>query len=123
MNNVEGKIPGYNYAQNFWQMSGGPDGSPEMRVWNNSDEQKKRLSTLLTENIKREYANETNKTNYNITNKEYNNEQEQESTAILTEGLLLDAEISESVLGISVTEVPILFFNCCLYPWTRSEPA
>lgn len=95
MNNVEGKIPGYNYAQNFWQMSGGPDGSPEMRVWNNSDEQKKRLSTLLTENIKREYANETNITNYNITNKEYNNEQEQESTAILTEGLLLDAEISE----------------------------
>ena len=47
MNNVEGKIPGYNYAQNFWQMSGGPDGSEDMLVWKNTEKQKQRLSVLI----------------------------------------------------------------------------
>ena len=64
MNNVEGKIPGYNYAQNFWQMSGGPDGSEEMRVWKNTEEQKQRLSELLIEDVKRKYASETSRTSY-----------------------------------------------------------
>jgi hypothetical protein len=64
MNNVEGKIPGYNYAQNFWQMAGGPDGSEDMRVWKNTKEQKERLAKLLIQDIKREYASETSRTTY-----------------------------------------------------------
>ena len=64
MNNVEGKIPGYNYAQNFWQMAGGPDGSEDMRVWKNTEKQKERLAKLLIQDIKREYASETSRTTY-----------------------------------------------------------
>jgi hypothetical protein len=64
MNNVEGKIPGYNYAQNFWQMAGGPDGSEEMRRWSNTKEQKERLSKLLIDDVKRKYASETSRTTY-----------------------------------------------------------
>jgi hypothetical protein len=64
MNNVEGKIPGYNYAQNFWQMAGGPNGKEAMRVWKNTEEQKERLSDLLIEDIKRKYASETSRTTY-----------------------------------------------------------
>lgn len=64
MNNVEGKIPGYNYAQNFWQMAGGPDGSEEMRRWSNTKEQKERLSKLLIDDLKRKYASETSRTTY-----------------------------------------------------------
>ena len=64
MNNVEGKIPGYNYAQNFWQMAGGPNDNPEMRVWKNTEEQKQRLSELLIQDVKRKYASETSRTSY-----------------------------------------------------------
>jgi len=64
MNNVEGKIPGYNYAQNFWQMAGGPNDDPKMRVWKNTEEQKQRLSELLIQDVKRKYASETSRTSY-----------------------------------------------------------
>lgn len=89
MNNVEGKLPGYNYAQNLWQMAGGKG------QWKNTVEQKQSLANYLTEDVKRKYGSETNITTYNVSNREYKSNQEQESTAILTEGLLLDAEISE----------------------------
>lgn len=69
--NTRGSIPGYNYAQNNWQMMGGPNGEDKMEVWTGSDEQKARAKDLMWEDTKRQFGKETSITNYGINESEY----------------------------------------------------
>ncbi len=69
--NTRGSIPGYNYAQNNWQMMGGPNDDPKMRLWTGSDEQKARAKELMWEDTKRQFGKETSITNYGINEAEY----------------------------------------------------
>ncbi len=71
IDNKRGSIPGYNYAQNHWQMMGGPNGDAEMRVWNGSDKQKARAKELMWEDTKRMFGKETSISNYGINEAEY----------------------------------------------------
>ena len=63
--NQKNAIPGYNYLQNVWQMSGG-DG-----FYDGSAEQEQQLIDNLYEAVKREYGSETVVTKFGITNSEY----------------------------------------------------
>jgi hypothetical protein len=69
--NTRGSISGYNYAQNNWQMMGGPNGDQEMRLWTGSDKQKARAKELMWEDTKRQFGKETSITNYGINESEY----------------------------------------------------
>ena len=71
IDNERGSIPGYNYAQNHWQMMGGPNSDPNMKVWTGSDEQKARAKELMWEDTKRMFGKETSISNYGINEAEY----------------------------------------------------
>ena len=71
IDNERGSIPGYNYAQNHWQMMGGPNGEDDMEVWTGSDEQKARAKELMWEDTKRMFGKETSISNYGINEAEY----------------------------------------------------
>ena len=89
MNNVEGKLPGYNYAQNLWQMAGGKG------QWKNTVEQKQSLANYLTEDVKRKYGSETNITTYNVSNREYKSNQEQAINDIVNNNsIIVNEDIS-----------------------------
>lgn len=89
MNNVEGKLPGYNYAQNLWQMAGGKG------QWKNTVEQKQSLANYLTEDVKRKYGSETNITTYNVSNREYKSNQEQAVNDIVNKNsIIVNEDIS-----------------------------
>lgn len=89
MNNVEGNLPGYNYAQNLWQMAGGKG------QWKNTVEQKQSLANYLTEDVKRKYGSETNITTYNVSNREYKSNQEQAVNDIVNKNsIIVNEDIS-----------------------------
>lgn len=76
-------LPGYNYLQNVWQMSGGKgfynpkDESSDPDKYANKEEE---LIGLLTEQIKKEYGSEGTKiTSYNVTETEAARERMKES--------------------------------------------
>ena len=71
IDNERGSIPGYNYAQNHWQMMGGPNGDDDMGVWTGSDEQKARAKELMWEDTKRMFGKETSISNYGVNESEY----------------------------------------------------
>ena len=71
IDNERGSIPGYNYAQNHWQMMGGPNGEDDMEVWTGSDEQKARAKELMWEDTKRMFGKETSISNYGVNESEY----------------------------------------------------
>ena len=75
-------LPGYNYLQNVWQMAGGKgfynpkDEASDPDKYANKEEE---LIGLLTEQIKKEYGQETKITSYNVTETRANRERMKES--------------------------------------------
>ena len=67
LNSTQGSIPGYNYAQNNWQMMGGPSDDPEMRIYKGTPEQNERAKMLMLESMKLAYGSETSISNYGVT--------------------------------------------------------
>ncbi len=67
LNSTQGSIPGYNYAQNNWQMMGGPNDDPEMRIYKGTPEQNERAKMLMLESMKLAYGSETSISNYGVT--------------------------------------------------------
>ena len=63
----KGDIPGYNYAQNNWQMMGGPNGNPLNDIYTGTPEQKERAKGLMVDSMKLAYGSETSITNYGVT--------------------------------------------------------
>ena len=68
----KGDIPGYNYAQNSWQMMGGPNGDPLNDIYTGTPEQKERAKGLMVDSMKLAYGSETSITNYGVTETELN---------------------------------------------------
>ena len=68
----KGDIPGYNYAQNNWQMMGGPNGDPLNDIYTGTPEQKERAKGLMVDSMKLAYGSETSITNYGVTETELN---------------------------------------------------
>tara|TARA_R110000822_G_scaffold8477_5_gene33283 strand:+ start:12064 stop:13941 length:1878 start_codon:yes stop_codon:yes gene_type:complete len=63
----KGNIPGYNYAQNSWQMMGGPNDDPLNNIYTGTPEQKERAKGLMVDSMKLAYGSETSISNYGIT--------------------------------------------------------
>jgi len=74
LNSTQGSIPGYNYAQNNWQMMGGPDDDPKNRIYTGTPEQNARAKDLMNKSMKLAFGSETSITNYGVTENEIREE-------------------------------------------------